>query len=228
MKRTALVLGCLMFLSAGAVVAQVSPRARAQRTLPAPVFQGVEAIAIEMAGSGIPAGPLYNKALEGMAKRVPADRLLPAVRAYANRLGQARIALGSGASVSLLVAGADALQRGVRADALRSLPRDRMRSPVAVLVLAELLESGVPEDRALALLRQAMEQRTQDARMLGIPARVRRLMRDGVPAREAIDRVRRALQRDRGRNIGPALSPGDDALSDRRLRDRLRRIGSGG
>ncbi len=228
MKRLALVLGCLMALSASAGDAQVSPRARAQQTLPPPVFQGVEAIANEMAASGIPAAPLYNKALEGMAKRVPVDRLLPAVQAYANRLGQARVAFGTGASVSLLVAGADAIQRGVPTNALRSLPSDRMRSPVAVLVLAELLESGVPQDRALGILRQAMEQRTQDARMLDIPIRVRRLIRDGVPPREAIDRVRRALQRDRGRNIGPALAPGDDALSDRRMQDRLRRATGGG
>ena len=78
---------------------------------------------------------------------------------------------------------------------------------MAVLVLAELLESGVPTDRALAILRQAMEQRTQDTRMLDIAARVRRLIRDGVPPHEAVDRVRRALQRDRA-GVGPPVPPG--------------------
>jgi hypothetical protein len=89
-----------------------------------------------------------------------------------------------------------------------------------VLVLAELLESGVPMDRALAILRQAIEQRTQDARMLDITARVRRLIRDGVPPHEAVDRVRRALRRDRGR-VGPPIPPGSEPLTSDRLRSRL-------
>jgi len=225
MKRAAFVLATLMAIGATGLAAQETARARAQRDLPAEVFRDVEALANEMSSSGIPADPLFNKALEGMAKRVPADRLLPAVRAYAGRLGQARGALGPTASVPLLMAGADAIQRGVASETLRSLPSDRPRSPVAVLVLAELLESGVPTDRALAVLRQAMEQRTRDVRMLDIPAQVRRLIRDGVPPREAMDRVRRGLHRDRGGRFGPGVPPGDDAVAIRRLRDRLRRRG---
>lgn len=209
-----------------AQVVQESARTRAERTLPADVYRDISALAAEMAASGVPDEPLFNKALEGAAKRVPPARLLPAVRAYAGRLGQARGALGPQASVPLLVAGADAIQRGVPAEAIRSLPTDRPRSPVALLVLAELLESGVPADRALAILRQSMDQRMQDARMLDIPARVRRMIRDGVPPREAIDRVRRAIQRDRGGLIGPGLPSGDRPLADRRLRRIRRAIGS--
>jgi hypothetical protein len=89
-------------------------------------------------------------------------------------------------------------------------------------VLAELLESGVPADRALAILRVSMNQRMQDARMLDIPARVRRLIRSGVPPQEAIERVRRTMQRDRGGALVPALPTGDRPINDRRLRDRLR------
>ena len=222
MRRIALTLLFGVALAATGLTAQESARARAQRTLPPDVFAGVAALANEMADLDIPDGPLFNKALEGTAKRVPAERLLPAIRAYADRLGQARTAFGPAASVPLLVAGADAIQRGVPRDALRSLRSDRPRSPIAVLVLAELLESGVPTDRALAVLRQAMAQRTQDARMLDIPVRVRRLIRDGVPPHEAIDRVRRAMRRNRGGNVGPALPPGTGALSDARLRDRRR------
>lgn len=225
MKASALTLACLIALGTTNLIAQETARERAQRTLPAQVFDDVAALAVEMSAAGIPDEPLFNKALEGMAKRVPSERLMPAVRAYAGRLGQARGAFGAGASIPLLVAGADAIQRGVPSETLRSLPSDRPRSPVAVLVLAELLESGVPVDRALEVMRQVMEQRTQDAGMLDIPARVRRLIRSGVPPREAMERVRRALQRDRGGNVGPALPPGTEPLSDQRLRDRLRRIG---
>ena len=48
-----------------------------------------------------------------------------------------------------------------------------------------------------------------------------RMIRDGVPPQEAIDRIRRTLQRNRGGQIGPALPLGDRPLVDRRLRDRL-------
>jgi hypothetical protein len=203
--------------------AQETARARAERALPADVFEGLTVLAADMSAAGIPEEPLFNKALEGMAKRVPPDRLLPAVRSYAVRLGDARTALGPNAGVPLLVAGADALQRGVSPEALRSIPSDRPRSPVALLVLAELVESGVPPDRAIAILRQAMEQRTQDAGMLDIASRVRRLIRQGVPPQEAIDRVRRALQRDRGR-VGPPVPPGSEPTTS----DRLRRRRAGG
>ena len=219
MRRTAVTLITMMTLTFPSLTAQESARQRAQRTLPPEVFENLTVLADGFSSDGIPDGPLFNKALEGMAKGVPADRLLPAVRAYAGRLGAARGALGPTAGISLLVAGADALQRGVSADALRSLPSDRPRSAMAVLVLAELLESGVPTDRAVAILRQAMEQRTQDARMLDISARVRRLIRDGVPPHEAVDRVRRALQRDRA-GLGPPVPPGSEPTTSDRLRRR--------
>lgn len=219
-------LGLLTFLALAAVdvAAQQTPRQRAQQALPPEVFAGVAAVAQELSASGVPSGPLFNKALEGMAKRVPPARLVPAVRAYGGRLGQARGALGPQASVPLLVAGADAIQRGVPMEAIRSLPSDRPRSPVALLVLAELMENGVPQDRAVQILRISMDQRLQDARMLDIPARIRRLIRDGVPPQEAIDRVRRTLRRNRGGAFGPALPTGDRPISDTRLRD-WRRIG---
>jgi hypothetical protein len=227
MKNSALTLLVMTVVGSAGLSGQESAMARAQRTLPPEVFANLATLASELSASGIPDGPLFNKALEGMAKRVPIERLMPAVRAYAGRLGQARGALGATASVPLLVAGADAIRRGVPSDALRALPSDRPRSPVAVLVLAELLESGVPTDRALAVLRQAMEQRTRDARMLDIPVRVRTLIRSGVPPQEAIDRVRRAMRNDRGGRVGPAVPPGDGTLADRRrLSDRLRGPGS--
>lgn len=199
---------------------QETPRERARRTLPSDVFAELSRLGAEMEASGVPAAPIFNKALEGWAKRVPPERLMPAIREHAGRLHQAHDALGPAADVSLLVAGADALRRGVPADALRSLPRDRPRSPMALLVLAELLESGVPTDRALQTLRQAIQQRTRDDRMLDIPARVRRLVRDGVAPRDAIDRVRRQLRRDRGGMVGPGLPVGDRPLADRRILDR--------
>ncbi len=221
-RVSALVFALSFGVTAGAA-AQDAAQARAQSALPPEVYRGLSTLATELASDGIPSGPLYAKALEGMAKGVPMDMLLPAVRSYGGRLGQARGALGPGATTPLLVAAVDAMQRGVPADALSRLPNDRPRSPVAILVLADLIEDGVPHDRAIQVLRQSMDQRLQDDRMLRIPARVRRLIRDGVPPHEAIERVRRALRRDRGGHFGPAIPLGDQSIADRQLLyDRLR------
>ena len=206
-------------VGSSAVGAQETARDRAQRTLSPDVFAELSELATEVSASGVPDEPLYNKALEGAAKRVPPARLVPAVREYATRLGEARQAFGAGASVPLLVAGADALQRGVPRDALQSLPSDRPRSPMAVLALTELIESGVPRDRAIQLLREVMQQRARDDNMLDISARVRRLINQGVPPADAIERVRQALQRNRD-NVGPAVPPGSEPITRDRLQNR--------
>lgn len=202
------------------VGAQESPRARAQSVLPAAVFLEVDRMASGAEQDGIPADILFNKALEGAAKGVPADRLPPAVEAYAGRLREVRMAFGPEAGGPMLVAGADALQRGVGVELLRGLGRERERSPVAVLVLADLVESGVANDHALALVREAMQRRAREQQMLDMPAEVRRLMRQGMSAGDASEQVRRALQRGRGGGT-PPVAPGSEPTT------RTRRGGGG-
>ncbi|MGE0158796.1 MAG: type II secretion system F family protein [Gemmatimonadales bacterium] len=213
MRTSPWILLALTALSAAGATAQESARARAERTLPTPVFEELSALATSVEPSGIPEEPLFAKALEGAAKQVPPERLVPAVREYAGRLRVSRESLGADADVPLLVAGADALQRGVAPSALRGLPRDRPRSPMALLVLAELVESGVPVDRALDIVRDAMAQRSRDERMLDASARVRALIRQGVAPRDAVERVR-AMLRNAGR-AGPALPPGSEPVRPR-------------
>jgi hypothetical protein len=218
MRTSPWILLVVTALGASGVGAQETARLRAERTLPAPVFQEIATLASGLEASGIPEEPLFAKALEGVAKRVPQDRLVPAVRDYAARLGQSRAALGPDADIPLLVAGADAIQRGVASSALRELPRDRPRTPMALLVLAELVESGVPVDRALEMVREAMAQRARDERILDASARVRMLIRQGVPPRDAVERVR-AMLRDAG-DVGPALPPGSEPIRPRGERRR--------
>jgi hypothetical protein len=217
--RTPVVTLTILALVAASLQAQESARERAQRVLTPDVFTELSALVAEASTTGVPDEPLYTKALEGAAKRVPPDRLVPAVRDYAARLGDARRALGSDASVPLLVAGADALQRGVSREALEALPSDRPRSPMAVLALTELIESGVPRDRAIQILREAISERSRDDSMLDISARVRQLIRQGVAPQDAIERVRQALLRDRAR-FGPAVPPGSEPITRDRLGDR--------
>ena len=106
------------------VRAVYSPQAAAQ----------IEAV-VEAAGrNGVPVAPLYDKALEGAAKRVPPARVMPALREYSGRMQRARGLLGGTPDAAWVVAGADALRRGVAADALTSIGREAgTRTPMALV-----------------------------------------------------------------------------------------------
>ena len=206
----------LLSFAASPASAQETPRTRAQGALPEDVFLQVDAVARSAAREGIPADVLFNKALEGAAKRVPADRLLPAVEAYAGRLREARFAFGPEAHAPLLVAGADALQRGVGRELLRGLGQSEERSPMAVLVLADLVETGISNDQALELVREAMQRRARQQDMLDMPGEVRRLMRQGRSAQDAVEQVRRGLSRGRGGAMTPPVAPGSEPMTRQR------------
>ena len=223
MRRWIVGLTLILVAGPGWAGGQETARERARVALPAPVFQEIEALAAEAGRQGIPEEALYNKALEGIAKRVPADRLVPAVGTYAVRLREAQGAFGALANPPLIVAGADAIQRGVEAETLRRLGEERREgqpagqpeeagpTPVAVLVLADLVEAGVPADRALDVLHEAMRMRTREQQMLGISGQVRRLMRQGQSPQDAAEQVRRALMRGRGGGgVGPPIPPGSE------------------
>jgi hypothetical protein len=182
------------------------------------VFASLDGLATRLTEEGIPSEPVFNKALEGMAKRVPAQRIIPAVNRYAEQLRRARGAFGVTASGPLLVAGADALQRGVGADALNQLGQREEGgtgpTPMAVLVLADLVEAGVPTERALGVLREAMRMRQGEQQMLGISGRVRQLMRQGQSPQEAAEQVRRAIRQGRrGGGVGPPVPPGSEPVT---------------
>lgn len=213
----------ILLSAAGALAAQETARLRAQGTLPPDVFERLDQMARSAEQEGIPADALFNKALEGAAKGVPAQRLMPALEGYAGRLRQSARAFGAGAPGPLVVAGADALQRGVGPELLRGLGADHGRSPMAVLVLADLVETGVGNEHALALVREAMQRRAREQQMLDMPAQVRRLMRQGHSAQDAFEQVRRGLMRGRGGAMMPPVAPGAEPMTEGR-----RRMGGGG
>jgi hypothetical protein len=155
----------------------------------------IEAV-VEAAGrDGVPMGPLYDKALEGAAKRVPAARVLPALREYSGRMQRAQGLLGGTPDVPWVVAGADALRRGVSSDALTSIGREAgNRTPLALVVIGDLVEAGVPAGRAMEVMREALVRTTGEEGLLDVPTALRRLVREGDMAPEAAGRVLRAMR----------------------------------
>ena len=191
------------------LAAQTSIHDRALAVLPAEVLQALEALVEASESDGFPAELLYTKAVEGVAKGARPGQIVPVVSAYANQIRKARVALGPDVPRSTLVAGVDALVRGVPVESLISLaPAER--TPMALVVLADLVESGVPAADAVSVVREAMTRQTGDEEMLSIPAAVKTLIRDGRAAGAAADAIRRAI-RD-GRPIHDLPSIGGDGL----------------
>ena len=193
-KRSLILAAVLVAGSASALLGQdrvarvrevYSPQAAAQ----------IEAV-VEAAGrNGVPVEPLYDKALEGAAKRVPVARVMPALREYSGRIQRAQGLLGGTREVAWVVAGADALRRGVAADALTSIGQEAgTRTPMALVVMGDLLEAGVPEGRAIEVMREALVRTTGEEGLLDVPTALRRLVREGALAPDAAGQVLRAMR----------------------------------
>ncbi len=191
----------------------------------------IEAV-VEAAGrNGVPVGPLYDKALEGAAKRVPPARVMPALREYSGRMQRAQGLLGGTPDAAWVVAGADALRRGVAADALTSIGREAgTRTPMALVVMGDLLDAGVPAGRAMEVMREALVRTAGEEGLLDVPTTLRRLVREGALAPDAAQQVLRAMRdgvslrrvRHDGRPGGPdrrpnarPVPPGSDPTRDR-------------
>jgi len=150
---------------------------------------------------GIPAEPLLAKVREGRLKRAAAPRIRNAVAALVTRLDSARAALGPAASADELVAGADALAAGADATAVRAVHAASLgRSVSAPLgALAQLVASGVPQIRAVALIVDLMRRNATPAQVVAFGNSVESDAAGGLPADEAA--------RFRWREFGAATQP---------------------
>lgn len=239
---------CLLALAAllsgpVAVNAQQDRIDRLREAYSAEAMELIQAIVTEARNSGVPVAPLYNKALEGAAKRIPADRVVPALAEFAGRMRQARELIGPAAQAAWLVAGADALRRGVSPELVAAIGREAEdRTPMALLIVGDLLEAGIPHDRALEVLREALARTRGEEALRDVPTTIRRLMRQGsLPhdaARDVLDAMRRGtpLDRLRHRRRPPnvllhrprPVPPGSEPTRDAARHDAQRtRIGGG-
>ncbi len=145
--------------------------------------------------NGVPVAPLYDKAIEGAAKNQPMARVMPALRELSGRMQRAQGLLGGTPEVGWVVAGADALRRGVAADALSLIGRDAgARTPVALVVMGDLAEAGVPAGRAMDVMREALVRTTGDEGLLDVTPALRRLVRNGALAPDAAGEMLQAMR----------------------------------
>lgn len=126
---------------------------------------------------GVPAELLRRKVSEGVSKGVTGQRLERAIEEYARRLTEARRLAGRGAGGDVLVAAAEAAERGVSSGRIRaflSANPNPLRSVVGLRVLGELVEIGVPESEASRGVSAALDRGLRGERLLALSAAVRR------------------------------------------------------
>jgi hypothetical protein len=154
----------VLVVAAFAAIASLAPRAAAAQDpiagarLDAASHAAISRLLDSARADGLPVDPLVSKTLEGSTKGAPPARIVAVVRTVYRALGDARAALGAGATETELVAAAAALQAGVQPPALAELRRTRGRRSVAspLVVLADLVARGVPPVAATdAVLRLA-------------------------------------------------------------------------
>ncbi|HET7458823.1 MAG TPA: hypothetical protein VFJ74_14335 [Gemmatimonadaceae bacterium] len=167
----------------------------------------LERLADSARAGGLPDGPLYAKAAEGVLKGATDDRIVAAVRALAREMEGARVALGGDASAAELVAGASALHAGVATDVLRRLANERRASGGAasssrsagatrslampLVVLADLVTRGVPAGAAASSIDALVARGVSDVGLAALRRDVERdILGGNAPQAAAAARTR--------------------------------------
>ena len=199
----------LLAVAPGALAAQ-DVAARLDGRVSPEVRQAVVKIVADAAARGLPVDPLVEKAIEGGAKGVPADRVIAAVRTIAGRLGEAMNALHEGGiaapSGEVVAGGADAINAGLTNTNVRDLAR-ASRPPydpaLTLRVAATLAALGVPANKATQLVEDAIRAGRSPADLLALPAQVQAGIGSGATPAQAAEGLARAAAAGR-----PPVPPG--------------------
>jgi len=187
-----------------ALNAQDTRMERVRQAFPAETVVEIEGILANAQTTGVPIDPLIDKALEGAAKGVPGSRVVVALSAYSTRLQETRTLVGSQRGVSSVVAGADALRRGVPSQLVGTLAREHQGDiAVPLVVMGDLVAAGVEADQAYGIVEESLKQGHDFEQMLAIPGAVENLMRQGHSAMEAAGMVGSAIGSGRFGAMGP-------------------------
>ena len=180
-------------------------------------------LATDAARRGLPIDPIIQKAIEGSAKRVPAERVGAAMRFVVTQLDAAAVGLRDGnAALSTdtvaIAAGAFALTAGLSGRDIATLARSGARSTpaeviVGLRVAGTLVALGVPASDAVTLVTGALQARRPAGELLALPGRVQAEVAKGVtPAQAASGLARAAAAQSRrgpppGRGTPPPHPP---------------------
>lgn len=188
----AVLLVALLGPLAATLAAQGTPSLEGR--LDPPTLAAVRAIIDSARNDSVPAQALEDKALEGVAKHVPGPRIAAAVRQLALELRDARSLLRAAAPRASLdageiVAAADTRRRGVPAQDVSALRHDVAPGTplvVALTVLGDLVQRGIPADQARAVIEQLVAAGVTAQQLADIPPRMDVGLRVGAPPLDAL------------------------------------------
>ena len=194
----------LLVLTSASLDAQ-DVAARLAGRVPPEVAALVQQLATDAAARGLPVDPLVQKAIEGSAKRVTADRVATALRALAAQLDAAAVALQQAGpaqpDTDAIAAGAFALNAGLSArhvTALALVSRPPYSVAATLRVASTLAAMGVPAAQTVELVTQVIEAGGSATDVLGLPAEVMAGVSRGrgvTPAQAAAGLARAAAAR---------------------------------
>lgn len=166
--------------------------------VPPEVQRAVQDIAAAAAAHGLPTEPLVEKAIEGGAKRVPAERLIAAVRALAGRLASAADAVHAAGlatpQADVVEGGADGLSAGLTPAQVSALVRASRApyDPALVLrVAATLAALGVSPKQTVQLVEGMIKDGKSSSDLLGLPGEVQADVAQGATPEQAAQHVGR-------------------------------------
>lgn len=191
-----------LVLTVPPLAAQVGGSPRLAGRVPAAALPAIDSLIAAAVAESLPSEPLVQKALEGSAKGIPADRLVNGVRHGLLQLREARVLVGRAVPGQPLLEGhvaavAAALARGLPppiVERLLTAAPDEPPAP-ALHAAADLLAHGFNPDSAVDLLVEAHAKGLKGVRLLDVAqAADRELQRGGgrTPS-DALARVRAML-----------------------------------
>jgi len=147
--------------------------------------------------AGLPVGPLYDKASEGVLKGAGDDQIVRAVRSLARSLADARAAVGTSSDGSVLTAAASALAAGVTPVDLRRLAHPSSGEPsastlaTALVTLVDLVTKRVPVAMATTSIQSLLDRRATDQQFTSLRADVDRdILAGRAPEASVVEGVR--------------------------------------
>jgi hypothetical protein len=174
------VLGALPAL-AGAQGTSNDPRLAAR--LDPVAREAVDRIVDSARGTGLPAEPLVQRALQGAARGADGERIAAAVRRLAGELATARTALGPASTPAEVEAGAEAVHAGIEPAHMERLRAAAGDAPltVALATMADLVAQGVPAPAASQAVIALAARGGRDADVLTLRRDVGRDIAVGTP-----------------------------------------------
>ncbi len=161
----------------------------------------------------LPVRALEAKALEGSAKQIAGPRIVSAVERMADDLREARLLVRSPGAAApsdeLVIAAADARRRGIAANEVATLAHTSAPDGpllMAMAVLGDLVQRGVPTGTALATVTTLLEGGATVDALSDLPARMDVALRVGASPIDALGSATRGRGA-RPANAGPPPSP---------------------